>query len=420
MKQVLFCILFRFYSFGVLAQNDKITSKIDSIKKSVLQLKDSDSFFVVNQYFNIADSINDSHNSIIIHQYLVVYYNYFNKKDSAKYYAYKAKNPSKSYNNSNLLKSLLLIGKIEEGFVANTFLKEYIRLSDSLQKRERFKRDRFARIRYETSKIERENVQIAKERMWFLAIAIIVIFISTFTYIIITQRNKNRELQFVQHEQETNENIYNLMLTQNESIEEARDLERKRISQELHDGVLGRLFGTRLSLDSLNMSNTYEAVTARKQYLKELKTIEEDIRKVSHELNSDFISDSSFIDIVKALLYNRATCYKFASKLEYDDVINWDLVSHRKKIHLYRIIQETLHNIHKHALASKVYINFKLKDNIICLTIQDDGLGFDLNKAKPGIGLKNMKSRIYQIDGEIDIVSEKEAGTKISIEVPIH
>ena len=76
-------------------------------------------------------------------------------------------------------------------------------------------------------------------------------------YIILAQRAKNKELKFAKQQQETNEEIYNLMLSQQDKVDEARALEKKRISEELHDGILGRLFGTRLSLDSLNMANSH-------------------------------------------------------------------------------------------------------------------------------------------------------------------
>ncbi|MGB5418100.1 tetratricopeptide repeat-containing sensor histidine kinase, partial [Algibacter sp.] len=366
----------------------------------------------------ICDSINDSYNSIIINQHLAEYYNDRNQKDSAKYYAYKAKNLSKVYNNDDLLKSLLLISKIESGSVSNKFLNDYIKLSDSLQKSERLKRDKFARIRFETNKIEQENIKITKERLWLLIISIVLILASFLLYLVISQRNKNKELEFVQKQQEANEEIYNLMLSQNESIEEARALEKKRISEELHDGVLGRLFGTRLSLDSLNMSSSLEAINTREQYINELKTIEEDIRKVSHELNTDFISGSGFIDIIKTLVETQTLAYQLDYELKQDDDIHWDSVSNKKKIHIYRIIQETLHNIYKHAQASKVNISFNLKNSVICLTIEDDGVGFDVSKAKSGIGLKNMNSRIKEINGSIAITSHINAGTKVIIEVP--
>lgn len=365
----------------------------------------------------ICDSINDSYNSIIIHQHLGEYYNSLGKKDSARYYAYKAKEISEQYNNDDLLKSLLLLSKIEEGEVASKFLKRYVKLSDSLYKSERLKRDKFAKIRFNTEQVEQENKKIARERMWLFIISVTLIITSFLVYLVITQRTKNKELKFIQQQQEANEEIYNLMLSQQDNIEEARVLEKKRISEELHDGVLGRLFGTRLSLDSLNMGNTKEAIETRSRYISDLKNIEDDIRKVSHELNTDFISGSGFVDIIKTLLETQTKAYGFEYELKANDDINWDEASNKTKIHIYRIIQESLQNIYKHAEATLVKISFEVKNNVFCLTITDNGSGFDVNKAKKGIGLKNINSRVEEIKGDLTIHSEINKGTTITIKV---
>lgn len=368
----------------------------------------------------ITDSVNyNGYNSIVINQHLAEYYHDNNQKDSAKHYAYKAKDISDQYHTDDLLKSLLLLSEIEEDSMASKHLKTYIKLSDSLQKNERSIRNKFARIRFETDQIEKENIIITKQRLWLLIISVVIIITTFLLYLVIMQRNKNKELQFVQKQQQTNEEIYNLMLSQNENIEEARTIEKKRISEELHDGVLGRLFGTRLSLDSLNMNNSQEAIKTRSQYINKLKTIEDDIRKVSHELNTDFVSGSGFIDIIKTLVETQTLTYKLAYKLNRDDAIHWEEISNKNKIHIYRIIQESLHNIYKHAHATEVIISFTLKKNVICLTIKDDGSGFVINKAKSGIGLKNMTSRIKEINGTIEITSEKDLGTTVTILAPI-
>lgn len=366
----------------------------------------------------ICDSIGDTYNSIIINQHLAEYYNDKNKIDSAKHYAYKAKGMSENYANDDLLKSLLLLSKIEEGEKAAKHLKAYVKLSDSLQKAERKIRNKSARIRFETQKIEQENIRIARERMWLIITSLILLVAGVLIYVIITQRAKNKELKFAKQQQEANEEIYNLMLGEHEKIEEARATEKQRISQELHDGVLGRLFGTRLSLDSLNMNNSEDAIKTRGEYISELKTIEEDIRKVSHELNTDFISGSGFIDILKSMIETQTTVYKLNYDLNHDDDINWDGVSNKSKIHIYRILQESLHNIHKHANATYIIISIKLENNVICLTVKDDGAGFDVAKSKSGIGLKNMNARIAEINGSINIESEKDKGTTVRIEVP--
>ena len=369
----------------------------------------------------VSDKVNkDDYNSIIINQHLAEYY-YDNLRniDSARYYAYKAKNISEKYYTDDLLKSLLLLSKIEDDHIAVQHFNEYIKLSDSLQKNERSIRNKFARIRFETGQKEKENIQLTKERMWLFIISVVIVISSFLLYLVITQRNNNIELKFVQKQQETNEEIYNLMLSQNESIEEARDLEKKRISQELHDGVLGRLFGTRLSLDSLNRNHSDQAVKSRDLYISELKTIEDEIRKVSHELNTDFVSGSGFIDIIKTLVETQTLAYGLKYNLQHDESISWDDVNNKKKIHVYRIIQETLHNIYKHANAEYVNISLKLKNDVICLSIIDDGSGYDVEKARSGIGLKNMNSRINEINGILKITSIKNQGTTVMIEVPM-
>ncbi|GGD21558.1 tetratricopeptide repeat-containing sensor histidine kinase [Hyunsoonleella pacifica] len=359
-----------------------------------------------------------NYNSIIINQHLAEYYNNTGKKDSARYYAYKAKRISEKYHNDDLLKSLMLLSKIENGKKAAKHLRAYVKLSDSLQRAERKIRNKSARIRFETKQIEQENIRIARERMWLFITSSVLLVAGVLVYIIISQRAKNKELKFAKQQQEANEEIYNLMLGEHEKVEEARTIEKQRISQELHDGVLGRLFGTRLSLDSLNMNNTNEAIKTRGQYISELKTIEDDIRKVSHELNTDFVSGSGFIDLIKSLVETQTTVYKLSYTINHDDDINWDSVSNKSKIHIYRILQETLHNIHKHANAKHINIGIRLENDVICLKVEDDGSGFDVNKAKSGIGLKNMNARIKEVDGTIHIESQKNIGTTVSIKIP--
>lgn len=369
----------------------------------------------------ISDSIDSNeYYSIITYRHLAEYFLDKSLKDSAAFFANKAKEISKKYHNDELLRSLLLLSKIEEGDLALNHLRQYININDSLQKNERRTRNKFARIRFETQQIEQENKRIGKERMWLIIISIILAFSILLIYIIVTQRTKNRELEFSKKEQETNEEIYNLMLSQQDTIEEVRTLEKKRISKELHDGILGRLFGTRLSLDSLNMSSSREAMQTRGDYIVQLKNIEEDIRKVSHELSSDFVSGSGFTDIVTTLLETQMNAYKLSYKFVNDDAINWDIITNKYKIHIYRIIQETIHNIYKHAKAKNVSISFKWEKNVICLIISDDGVGFEVGKAKSGIGLKNMHSRIDEINGELLIASQKNKGTTVTVNVPVN
>lgn len=368
---------------------------------------------------HITESNGDDLNKMGIYGFLADIYDKTNQKDSALYFSKKTYDLATQLNsNIEKLQSLKLLGQLESGLKGIEYLNEHIRLSDSLLKNERQARDKFTRIEFETDQIIAEKEQISKERLIFLLSSIGLLIGAILIYIIISQRAKNKQLRFNQLQQEANEEIYNLMLAQQNKIEEGRTVEKKRISKELHDGILGKLFGTRLSLDSLNMVNTPDAIKTREKYLNGLKNIEEEIRKISHDLSNDFVSDSNFVDIISALIETQTQAYNLKYSFENDASINWDDFPNKTKIHIYRMLQETLQNIYKHANANEVKISFKLKNNVILMSIEDDGDGFNVNKARKGIGLKNIDSRVNEIGGIAKVFSEINRGTKFEISIP--
>ena len=317
-----------------------------------------------------------------------------------------------------MLDALKVLSELKEGEEGKAYLNEHIKLSDSLLNVERNVRNKFARIEFETDKIEEDNARMTQQRMWLLIVSAVLLVTLFLLYIIITQRAKNKELKFEKDQQKANEEIYNLMLSQQDKVDEARANEKKRISQEMHDGILGRLFGTRLSLDSLNFSEGKEAIQNRATYIKELMTIENDIRKISHDLNTDFVTGSGFMDIVSELIEKQTSAYQLKHEFDYTDDVSWEIVSNKNKINIYRIIQESLQNIYKHANAEAVKISFQLKNSVILLSIIDDGDGFDVNKSKKGIGIKNINARVDDLEGTVDFISQIDEGTTINIEIP--
>ncbi|OBX23088.1 MULTISPECIES: ATP-binding protein [Bizionia] len=375
---------------------------------------------MLHEAYRISDSLDDELSRMSVALNASEFYLDEGVMDTALNYANIAYTRGKeSLINDVTLNALLLKSKIESPEKSVNYLNEYIHLNDSLVNKERAIRNKFARIEFETEQVELENQQISRERLWLMILSAGLIITFILVYIIVTQRAKNKELKLVQQQQEANEEIYNLMLSQQDKVDEARSNEKKRISQDLHDGILGRLFGTRLSLDSLNMISTDEAIQTRENYIQELKTIEQDIRDVSHELNTDFISKSGYPDIIESLIEAQTKAHGLTYSLYSDSDISWEDISNKTKIHIYRMLQESLQNIFKHAEANRVDISFNMKKNVIWLQIADDGSGFDSQKAKKGIGLKNMHSRVSEFDGELDIASKKDNGTTITIKIPI-
>jgi len=335
-------------------------------------------------------------------------------------YAKEALAIAKRTKNSNdLLTSLKQVSLVVHKDAA-LYSKEYIKISDSLQQEERKAKDKFARIAFETDEIIQQKDKLTEQNRTLLYFFIGTLFLGILLFVIRTQRAKNRELLLKQQQQKINEEIYNLMISQQATIEENRVKEKKRIAQELHDGVLGRLFGARLNLDSLNRFNDEDSVNSRFNYLAELKNIEQDIREISHDLNREkYVLINNFVAIVSNLLEEQSNSFEADLVSSLDESIQWDKVSNAVKINLYRILQESLQNINKYANAKHIAVELKKEDEHILLKITDDGIGFDVNTKKKGIGLQNMQSRVDECEGKFDIKSKKGKGTTTIVSVPI-
>lgn len=347
---------------------------------------------------------------------------YQEKKDtlSSQKYALDALRMAKSTQISNdLLISLKQLSLVQNRDAAK-YSNEYIKISDSLQQEERKAKDKFARIAFETDEIIQQKDKLTEQNRALLYFFIGTLFLGILLFVIRTQRAKNRELLLKQQQQKVNEEIYNLMISQQATIEENRVKEKKRIAQELHDGVLGRLFGARLNLDSLNRFSDEESINNRFNYLNELKNIEQDIREISHDLNREkYVLINNFVAIVSNLLEEQSSSFDPILTSSLDESIKWDKVANTVKINLYRILQESLQNINKYANAKHITVEFKNQDNHILLTITDDGDGFDVNTKKRGIGLQNMQSRVAECEGTFEIKSKKGKGTQTTVSVPM-
>lgn len=295
----------------------------------------------------------------------------------------------------------------------------YIKINDSVQLAERAIQDKFARIQFETDEISLQKDKLAEQNRNLLLFFVGTVMIGLLLFVIRTQRAKNRELMLKQAQQKANEDIYNLMLSQQNKIEEGRIREKKRIAQELHDGVLSRLFGARLNLDSLNKMDGDEAMEKRNNYLTELKNIEQDLRDISHDLNREkFVLINNFLAIFNDLLEEQAANFDPQVESNIDEGIPWEKISNTLKINLYRIVQETLQNINKYAKATKIKIDLTARDATLYLEVSDNGRGFSVDRKSKGIGLQNILSRTEECDGQLDIKSKKGKGTTISIAFP--
>lgn len=386
---------------------------------------------VVNQFLEtlkIGDSLKFAPVQITSKTYLGEYY--LAQKDTTKANFY-FKDAQKQAHQNDIFEDELIILKLlgeanpqQYSYYSNRF----IHLNDSLQVEERKTRDKFARIEFETDQIITEKEAVEKQNVLLNSRIWIIIGFSFLLLLILflwfknkSQKAKTRELLLKQEQQKANEEIYQLMIDQQQKIEEGKNIEKQRISLDLHDSVMGKLTAVRMNLYvALLRNNLADDIDFSKQ-IDEIQEVEKEIRAIAHNLNSDLFSDNAnFISVVQQLFNKIENHSQLQFNLHVSDALNWDLVSNNIKINLYRILQEALQNIEKYADAKNVAIIMTLSEtNEIVIIISDDGTGFDSSKKSSGIGIKNMKLRMEELNGSFDIQSEIGKGTKINLTIPM-
>jgi signal transduction histidine kinase len=317
------------------------------------------------------------------------------------------------------MESLKLLAELDPDN-ANAYNSEYISVSDSLLQEERRIRNKFDRIRFETEETQSRNEQLARQRLIWIGITVGLALLAIALSIIVIQRIKNQRLRFQQQQQEANQEIFNLMLAQKQKVEEGKQSEQKRISEELHDGILGEMNGVRMILLGLNKKGDEAAIALREQAIEKLKEVQEEIRSISHELNdTSYEKFNNFINSIDDLLKNICGPAGIAYHFTYDQDLDWDLLEGFTKINLYRVLQESLQNCIKHSGATAVYVAFEVEGSHMVITIQDNGKGFDLSRGKKGIGHKNIESRVKKINGKWHLRSAPGIGTTVLLEIPL-
>lgn len=201
------------------------------------------------------------------------------------------------------------------------------------------------------------------------------------------------------------------------AIIEAEENERKRMSSTLHDG-LGQL----LSAAKMNMQASEEKFSSnekdRESFAKIVSLLDDSIkemRDVTHQMMPGAFIRFGLSGALKSLI----------EKIDSDSLeINLNIEGlhkdpdHNVQIMLYRIFQECINNVIKHAKATKLYISLIQTDDIIDVTIEDNGVGFDVNEISDGIGLENIRTRVNFLKGIIDISSDKGKGTLVAFHIP--
>ena len=201
---------------------------------------------------------------------------------------------------------------------------------------------------------------------------------------------------------------------------DAQEEERGRVARELHDGISQILVGARYALDTARRRLSRGDVGASDSLDKGMAALGDaisEVRRISRDLRPGMLDDLGLGPAIKTLTEDFAA--RTGIQTHFDTVVFRNRLDQEAKIALYRIAQEALTNIERHAQASEVTIDLRGHRKGATLRITDNGSGIDRDKGQ-GLGLRNMEERIAQLDGTLRILSAKgQSGTGTVIEATV-
>jgi len=206
----------------------------------------------------------------------------------------------------------------------------------------------------------------------------------------------------------------------------AQETERKRISIELHDELGQALITLKLRLSSIQRKLRKDQKVLRDEceYTQgSIEQIIENVRRLSQDLSPYLLENLGLTAAARRLIDDLAKDHKIETSLDITDIDRF--ISQERQLIIYRIFQEALTNIRRHAQATHISVAIKKEKDSLSLLVEDDGKGFDVKQAmirdfdERGLGLAAMEERVRMLGGFLDIWSEVGRGTKISFTIPI-
>lgn len=260
--------------------------------------------------------------------------------------------------------------------------------------------------------IEQNNLILAKQRnqnIILTAAVIIIVLLAVIGFIYIRSRQQAREQKLMVQEKQ-------LRL---EAVLQATEEERQRIARDLHDGIGQQLSSAVLQLESAAQYKSDGELKSKINALSEnLRKTSTEVRTLSHQMMPRALTELGLVPAITDLLNRAFAGTSMECEFHHHEVTNrFDTGT---ELALFRIVQELINNIIKHAHASKVTVNLLRMKDKLRLTVEDNGVGFDPDAVRKGHGLMNIRTRVESVKGSVLFEQNENAGTLVTVTVPIH
>ena len=315
---------------------------------------------------------------------------------------------------------------------------EYASLRDSIVNEEIALQINDLQARYESEKKEKEialltqesavqKAALARKNIVLNAFIAGCILLSALIFVMIRfyqSKIKHKALLAQKNEEINRRKIQELEQRQKlismDAMVSGQEEERKRIAKELHDGLGSLLANVQMRFSTLQEHISKGKIEVYQQANNLLDEACDEVRKISHNMMPGALVKFGLIPAIQDICDTIERTQNI--KIDFQVLGMSERVEEKIEITLYRIVQELLNNILKHARATEIIIQMSLHDGYLTLIVEDNGIGFDIEeaKAKGGLGMQSLASRVKYIDGRLDIEATPGIGTTVTIEIPVH
>ena len=292
---------------------------------------------------------------------------------------------------------------------AYTYLLKGNELRDSLWEQEKAESLRDLTVKYETKETElalaRSEAKRMSMLMWLFA-AVGLLLASVIIFVIYANRQRRQrmrqEIEFANLRADIGR-----QLTQ--QYVEGLENERQRMSRELHDGVCNDLLAIQMNISG---GKPIESTAAL------IESCRESVRRISHELMPPEFAYATIDEVIRFFIVKQAEANEGKIDFAYECApADWQIVPDATALEVYRIVQEAVGNAIKHSGATEISVVLGFNDGLLTTEITDNG--YYKSNGRKGLGLDSMRLRTRSINGEIELLTDENKGTKVILKVKI-
>lgn len=292
-------------------------------------------------------------------------------------------------------------------------------LRDSLRGQENAARIAHVEARYETAVqkqslaeqkvlLEKKESKLREKNFWIGGITGGAALLGVLLLTLYRSRSRQQQAGLLQIKKEQELDLIKARM-------ETEQEERTRIGQELHDGVVSQLLSIKLSLNALEEEHFNVRQPTLRQIANQLDEATLELRTTAHNLMPEALLRAGLEKAIHSLCEQIQRFSRMDVSFQVYGAI--PEIQHEKKLSLYRIIQELIQNVIKHADATQLLVQLSCRDALLALTVEDNGIGLAADSTrKQGTGLANVRRRVEALRGSLDIHSEPGVETTFYME----